>query len=122
MNCMSVQEKRTSYEQRSQAYQQSNSNTASRGLRSCLRGEIEDTESKKTLLFDKRAGHITSLTPSKNSITTKIKISDGFVIKTFLPSTSRTRRNDQFDTDIVLFRNLILASTDAGGNANMCAC
>lgn len=47
MNCMSVQEKRTSYEQRSQAYQH-NSNTTSRvGLRSCLRGEIEDTESKR---------------------------------------------------------------------------
>ena len=48
MNCMSVQEKRSSYEQRSQAYH-NNSNTTSRvGLRSCLRGgEIEDTESKR---------------------------------------------------------------------------
>lgn len=45
MNCMSVQQEKKSY-QRSQAYQQ-NSNTTSRvGLRSCLRGEIEDTECK----------------------------------------------------------------------------
>lgn len=46
MNCMSVQqEKKNNYQQRSQAYQ--HSNTTSRvGLRSCLRGEIEDTECK----------------------------------------------------------------------------
>lgn len=43
MNCMSVQQEKKSYQQRNQAYQQ-NTNTASRGLRSCLRGEIEDTE------------------------------------------------------------------------------
>lgn len=48
MNCMSVQQEKKSY-QRGQAYQQSN--TASRvGLRSCLRGEIEDTECKIELL------------------------------------------------------------------------
>lgn len=45
MNCMSVQQEKKNYQQRSQAYQ--HSNTTSRvGLRSCLRGEIEDTECK----------------------------------------------------------------------------
>lgn len=43
---MSVQQEKKSYQQRNQAYQP-NSNTTSRvGLRSCLRGEIEDTECK----------------------------------------------------------------------------
>lgn len=42
---MSVQQEKKNYQQRSQAYQ--HSNTTSRvGLRSCLRGEIEDTECK----------------------------------------------------------------------------
>lgn len=45
MNCMSVQQEKKNYQQSSQAYQQNN-NTSRVGLRSCLRGEIEDTECK----------------------------------------------------------------------------
>lgn len=52
MNCMSVQQEKKTYQQHNQAYQQSNNNTTSRaGLRSCLRGEIEDTECKIELFL-----------------------------------------------------------------------
>lgn len=51
MNCISVQQEKKNYQQRDHAYQQ-NSNTTSRaGLRSCLRGEIEDTECKIELFL-----------------------------------------------------------------------
>lgn len=46
MNCMSMQQEKKTYQQHNPAYQPNTSNTSRAGLRSCLRGEIEDTECK----------------------------------------------------------------------------
>lgn len=60
MNCMSVQQEKKTYQHSSQPYQQSSNTTSRAGLRSCLRGEIEDTECKRLscflILFIKIAG------------------------------------------------------------------
>lgn len=46
MNCISMQQEKKNYQQRNPAYQPNNNTTSRVGLRSCLRGEIEDTECK----------------------------------------------------------------------------
>lgn len=54
MNCISVQQEKKSYQQQASAYQPQHSNTSASsraGLRSCLRGEIEDTECKIRLSY-----------------------------------------------------------------------